>query len=269
MSFKGYFWVVFLIPFFLQGQTEKQGEWAIYFENDAYELTPQHLQLIDSIKTHALVPTDSIVLKGYASSPAAEEYNLKLSDKRAQNTKDAFPEYYTIIASGFGELDGDEARNRRVDIMVWAVYKKKLALQNNTANPTKTRKKINDYSTFEVGKKIKLEGIHFYPGRDDIRNDSKEALYELLAYLQENENIQFRLLGHVCCGKSYDPGRDGYNNRTGKNNLSEARAKRIYNFLVENGIDRKRMSARGYAFRYPTGKGAKYDRRVEIEIISK
>lgn len=149
------------------------------------------------------------------------------------------------------------------------MYQEKLAFKSNTASPTKLPEIINDYTKFEIGEKIELKGIHFYPGRDDIRNDSKIALEELLIYLKENNTITFRLLGHVCCGKSYDPGRDGYNNRTGKNNLSEARAKRIYNYLLDNGIEKRRMSARGYAYRYPTGKGDKYDRRVEIEIISK
>ncbi|QIE60416.1 OmpA family protein [Rasiella rasia] len=248
---------------------QQQGEWSLYFENDAHQLTKAHKVLIDSIKRTALVATDSIVVKGYASSPANEAYNLKLSEKRALNTKNAFPEYYTIIANGFGELQGDEAKNRRVDIMIWAVYQEKLALKNSTANPTKVPEKINDFTKMNAGEKIALAGIYFYPGRDDIRNDSYAALNELLAYLKENKSVTFRLLGHVCCGKKYEPGRDGYNNRTGKNNLSEARAKRIYNFLHENGIAKKRMSSRGYAFRYPTGKGDDFDRRVEIEIISR
>ncbi|HIB48811.1 MAG TPA: OmpA family protein [Flavobacteriaceae bacterium] len=248
---------------------QQQGEWSLYFENNAHTLTPQHHQLIDSIKKHALVPTDSIVLKGYASSPADEDYNLKLSEKRALNTKNAFPEYYTIIATGLGELEGDEAKNRRVDIMIWAVYREKMKLISQSENPTKAPEQINDFANFTIGEKFELKGIHFYPGRDDIRNDSKEALQQLLVFLKENETVTFRLLGHVCCGKKYDPGRDGYNNRTGKNNLSEARAKRIYQYLLENGIDKNRMSARGYAYRYPTGKGDKFDRRVEIEIISR
>ena len=266
LKYRIYF--IFLLPLFCIAQ-QQQGEWSIYFKNDAHILTPVHLTLIDSIKKNALVPTDSIVVKGYASSPANEDYNLKLSEKRALNTKNAFPEYYTIIASGFGELEGDEAKNRRVDIMVWAVYQEKLALKNSTANPTKVADKINDLAVVNAGEKIALEGIYFYPGRDDIRNDSYAALEELLNFLKENETIIFKLSGHVCCGKKYDPGRDGYNNRTGKNNLSEARAKRIYNYLSENGISKNRMSSRGHAYRYPTGKGDNFDRRVEIEIISK
>lgn len=261
-------YLLFLVP--LLGLCQEQGgPWSLYFENNSYTITEAQKQFIDSIQEHSLQRTDSIVLKGYASSPADSTYNLKLSEKRANAVKKQFKGYTTIIANGFGELEGDEEENRRVDIMTWPVYQEKLAFKSSTANPTKLPKKINDYTKIDAGEKIELKGIHFYPGRDDIRNDSKDALQELLAYLMENKTTTFRLLGHVCCGKSYDPGRDGYNNRTGKNNLSEARAKRIYNFLLDNGIDKKRMSARGYAYRYPTGKGDKFDRRVEIEIISR
>jgi len=56
------------------------------------------------------------------------------------------------------------------------------------------------------------------------------------------------------------------NVRTGKNDLSEARAKSVYNYLQKHGISNKRMRYIGMAYRNPTGKGDSYDRRVEIEI---
>ncbi len=261
-------YLLFILPVFGLCQ-EQGGPWSLYFENNSYKITASQKQFIDSIQQHSLQRNDSIVLKGYASSPADSTYNLKLSERRANAVKQQFKNYTTIIANGFGELEGDEDENRRVDIMTWPVYKENLAFKSSTASPTKLPEKINDYTKINIGEKIELKGIHFYPGRDDIRNDSKDALNELLEFLTENNSITFRLLGHVCCGKSHDPGRDGYNNRTGKNNLSEARAKRIYNYLLDNGIDKKRMSARGYAYRYPTGKGDEFDRRVEIEIISR
>ena len=232
---------VFLLAPLLGLCQEQGGPWSLYFENDSYTITRVQKQFIDSIQKHSLQLTDSIVLKGYASSPADSTYNLKLSERRANAVKKQFKGYTTIIANGFGELEGDEEENRRVDIMTWTVYQEKLAFTSHSASPTKLPKKINDYTNIDVGDKIEIKGIHFYPGRDDIRNDSKDALQELLAFLKENNTVTFRLLGHVCCGKSYDPGRDGYNNRTGKNNLSEARAKRIYSFLLDNGIDKKRL----------------------------
>ena len=59
------------------------------------------------------------------------------------------------------------------------------------------------------------------------------------------------------------------NNRTGKENLSEARAKVIFEYLVANGIEPQRLAYEGMAFKFPLGKDDNADRRVEIEIISK
>jgi len=70
------------------------------------------------------------------------------------------------------------------------------------------------------------------------------------------------ILGHVCCGRE-----DGQDYATGKYNLSETRAKAVYDYLIENGIDKSRLKHKGLAGKYPTGHGAKADRRVEIEII--
>ena len=118
------------------------------------------------------------------------------------------------------------------------------------------------------GDKIILEGIRFYTDRDVIMDESKDALEELLLFLETNPNIRFRLLGHICCGDWNNPVLDARNTRTGKRNLSEARAQAVRNYLVKNGIDKRRIRHLGMAYKYPTGKGDMFDRRVEIEITS-
>lgn len=113
-----------------------------------------------------------------------------------------------------------------------------------------------------------LEGIRFYSDRDVIMDESKQALEELLAFLHENPTVRFKLIGHICCGDWENPGRDLKNIRTGKRNLSEARAQSLRNYLVKKGIDKHRIRYIGMAYRFPTGKGPQFDRRVEIEITS-
>ena len=124
MHFKSSTYLLFILPFlgFCQDQG---GPWSLYFENDSYRITISQKTFIDSIQEYSLQLTDSIVLKGYASSPADSTYNLKLSERRANSVKKQFQGYTTIIANGFGELEGDEDENRRVDIMTWPVYQEK------------------------------------------------------------------------------------------------------------------------------------------------
>jgi outer membrane protein OmpA-like peptidoglycan-associated protein len=99
-------------------------------------------------------------------------------------------------------------------------------------------------------------------------NESKKSLKKLLTFLQQYPNMTFKLIGHICCGDPDNPGIDFTNLRTGKKNLSEARAQYVYNYLIKKGINKNRMSYKGMAFRQPLGRRSTNDRRVEIEIIS-
>ena len=54
----------------------------------------------------------------------------------------------------------------------------------------------------------------------------------------------------------------------GKRNLSFARARYIYEYLMKNGVAKKRMKYIGLKHKYPLGGDPKFDRRVEIEITN-
>ena len=56
--------------------------------------------------------------------------------------------------------------------------------------------------------------------------------------------------------------------KTNKKNLSIARAKFVYDFLLEKGISKERMSYEGLAHKFPLGGSEDKDRRVEILILS-
>ena len=67
----------------------------------------------------------------------------------------------------------------------------------------------------------------------------------------------------MCCTANE---RDAVDRGTGKRNLSLARARYIFNYLIKNGIAKKRMKYMGLKHKYPLGGDPKFDRRVEIEI---
>jgi outer membrane protein OmpA-like peptidoglycan-associated protein len=88
-------------------------------------------------------------------------------------------------------------------------------------------------------------------------------LDSLVTTLKEKPAYEIIIYGHICC---HPPGQDGQDISTGIFNLSVARAKVIYDYLIEHGIEAGRLSYKGLKADYPTGKGEKYDRRVEIQI---
>ena len=245
-------------------------KFSLFYANDKYELTEAHFELLDSlIKIEDKEPFD-IHIKGYTNSVGGENYNLELSRKRAENVKAALREFTIISSNGYGELGSEEANNRRVDVFIHLK-------EDHIAQPGEIVEKPILQTTDEPklnllkptkGDKIILEGIQFYSDRDVIMDESKESLETLLSFLIENPSVRFKLIGHICCGDFNNPGKDLKNVRTGKNNLSEARAQAVHNYLVKNGIDKKRIRYIGMAYRFPTGKGDTFDRRVEIEITS-
>lgn len=111
---------------------------------------------------------------------------------------------------------------------------------------------------------ILLPNILFEGGTSKILKDSFKTLELLASVMKEKPSLKIKILGHVCCAPK---GRDGLNEESGRRNLSSARARSVYNFLIRFGIDKKRLKYKGMKANYKTGKGAHFDRRVEIIIL--
>ncbi|MEZ4875595.1 MAG: OmpA family protein [Flavobacteriaceae bacterium] len=247
---------------------ETDTKFSLFYGNDEFELTTTHHILLDSLKSIGDKSLYDIHIKGYTNSVGEETYNLELSRKRAENVKKELREFTIISTQGYGELDGENANNRRVDILIHLKTSHIPVDGEIVEQPQEERAQpsIVNLNSPKKGDKVTLEGIMFYPDRDVIMDESIKALQELIAFLEKHPNVRFKLIGHICCGDKTNPYRDLKNVRTGKDDLSEARARSVYNYLSKNGIDKRRMRYIGMAYRNPTGKGDEFDRRVEIEI---
>jgi outer membrane protein OmpA-like peptidoglycan-associated protein len=237
---------------------------SLYFKNNVSKVNARHLQKIDSILTQTL-PITSLKINGYANSLASFDYNLKLSEQRALNVARAFSDSIKIQIQGLGEVDALSAAFRRADIII---TREIPVIVEKTDLPEATLE--SEMETAESGDIVTLEGMNFYPGVDIIRESSVPVANELVLFMTENPSVKIKINGHVCCGKYGKPSKvDGMNNRTRKKNLSEARAKAVYDFLIAQGIAKDRMTFEGLAFKFPLGKTDDEDRRVEVEILSK
>ncbi|WP_415375614.1 OmpA family protein [Patiriisocius sp. Uisw_017] len=252
----------------LLGQEDEQ-KFTLYFDNDVSELNAAHLAIIDSIKFSEEKHELDVHIKGYTNAVGDFLYNVHLSEKRAKNVQSLLREFTIISSKGYGELASDAASNRRVDILVH--HKKdhiatldEIVILPKISTPVAT--KINRNTQFKIGDKLTLEGIMFYKDRDVIMDESRDALDNLVAFLEKNTNVKFKLIGHICCGHPSNPATDLLNKRTGRRNLSEARAKSVYSYLAKKGIKKHRMRYIGMAYKQPKGKDNILDRRVEIEI---
>ena len=118
--------------------------------------------------------------------------------------------------------------NRKVEIEVEYYIPEK----EKAKNVEDDRKKPITLSELRVGDKIVLDK---YCLEQDIVMFLKNQYRFLKRWLtlRDKNTIYFTIKGHVCC-TAY--GRDAVDRGTGKRNLSFARARYIYEYLMKNGI---------------------------------
>ena len=103
----------------------------------------------------------------------------------------------------------------------------------------------------------------FITGYSYLTMGSKRVLDNVAETLKK-ESFSFVIQGHVCCTEGES---DAVDRKTNKKNLSIARAKFVYDFLLGKGISKERMSYEGLAHKFPLGGSEDKDRRVEILIL--
>lgn len=244
-------------------------QFNIYFAHDQYSLEAEQRTLLDSLLALPDKERYDIHINGFTNDIGSAQYNLELSRKRAEHVKKLMRTFTIISSIGKGELGGEDAANRRVEI-IFHPKSMHVAVAGEIIEPPLYSLPVIDLSQRftmpKVGEKIALDGILFYPDQDVIMDQSKEVLEQLVSLLNAHRGLKFKIMGHICCGDPERPGMDVINTRTGQQDLSYARARSVYLYLLKKGIDRKRMRFMGMAYRFPTGQGDEFDRRVEIEI---
>ena len=110
---------------------------------------------------------------------------------------------------------------------------------------------------------LHLDNILFKTGYSKLLPESKPTLESIAQALLERKDIYFTIQGHVCCTQN---SRDAIDRQTKKRNLSVARAKFIYDYLVKKGVNKRRMKYVGMRRKFPLGGEPKFDRRVEILV---
>ena len=248
---------------------DKELQFNIYFDHDKYDLKPEQQTRLDSLITLPDKDRYDIHINGFTNEIGSAKYNLELSRKRAEHVKQLMRSFTIISSIGQGELGGESATNRRVEI-IFHPKSMHIAMEGEIVEPPIIAQPMIDlgqrFSMPEVGERIALDGILFYPDQDVIMDQSKEVLEQLVSLLNAHRGLKFKIMGHICCGDPERPAMDVINTRTGQQDLSYARARSVYLYLLKKGISRKRMRFMGMAYRFPRGLGDEFDRRVEIEI---
>ena len=118
------------------------------------------------------------------------------------------------------------------------------------------------------GTKIIIDDIYFYGNMSRFLPTSTPALKQLYDFLKENLDVKIEVQGHVN-GNINASQLD----KLSYQSLSNDRAKAVENYLIENGIDKKRITSKGLSDKfmlYPIPKSeieSQKNRRVEIIVV--
>ncbi|MDF2438578.1 MAG: OmpA family protein [Bacteroidota bacterium] len=250
---------------------------TIYFDSGKSDIKSSESRWFDSVSSIIIASNYFIKISAYCDADGSESSNLILARARGWAARELFTDRLKsdlglqVYVVGEAEPVGDnsttkgKAANRRIDIMI--DYK---AVPNETPpietiktpqpqNPVISENETDFKSAkLEVGETLILKNLNFEGGTPILLAQSEPVLKDLLKFMQDNPTLEIEIGGHVCCGPDYE--------------LSVLRAKKVYNYLKNYGVDPKRMSYKGYSFDKPiaseqTEEGRTANRRVEITIL--
>ncbi len=113
----------------------------------------------------------------------------------------------------------------------------------------------------EKGEVVRLNNIFFETAKAELRPESFAELDRVVKLLNDNPSMEIAIGGHT----------DNVGTAAVNNELSQARAQAVANYLVSKGINVKRLRVKGYGDTKPvasndTDAGRQQNRRVEFTI---
>jgi len=254
----------------------------VYFETDKYDIPiTEENRLLLFISTLADMDIESISIFGFCDDRGASDYNLILSQQRADAIKAIFSnneisESLISNVDGKGEIllkivdEKDVLKIRGLNRKVEIIVKPKppiveIVEEKTDVKQPEKKKDVPEIikGDLKIGDKIVFENILFKTGYSTVMPESKKILENIAKSLVERKDIYFTIQGHVCCTQY---SRDAVDRKTKQRNLSVARAKYVYDYFAKKGVDKKRMKYAGLRRLFPLGGDPKLDRRVEILI---
>jgi OOP family OmpA-OmpF porin len=228
----------------------------VQFDIDKYDVKPQYRddigRVAEFMKKH---PEATAVIEGHTDYVGTEEYNLALSQRRADSVMKYLVDNFGVdqsrlSAKGYGKTrpiadnttEEGRIKNRRIDAIIDCVMEKDFV-----PPPERLCFPLN---------------IEFDTGKADIRAKYRDRLAGVANFMKQYPTTNAVIEGHTD-----DVGGAAYNLK-----LSQMRAESVMQYLIGNfGIEPSRLSAKGYGdtrrIDYnSTAAGRQHNRRVEAIV---
>lgn len=254
--------VLLLFSVTLSGQEQLE----VFFDFNRSEINEASKQKLD-VWMHDSPAVEVTKIYGFCDWKGTNLYNDTLSIKRVNEVYKFLMQHNIAVLEnyeirGFGE-DFKQSKIQSENRKVIIYYQKKQVVTPTIPESDKEKSLDEKVKEAKVGDILVLQNIYFKNRSPVIVPKSKPVLYELLCILEENPKLKIQIQGHICCQLVSD-----------FEDISTARARAVYNFLVQNKISRKRLSYKGFGVTKPihpipekTEQEADENRRVEIMIV--
>jgi outer membrane protein OmpA-like peptidoglycan-associated protein len=252
--------VFFLVIGKAQSLTVKH---EVFFSNNSHTLENSQQQKLDKFVKENLknkkLEISEVHIHGHCDRKGSHQLNDTLSLKRSQEVASFLQasgiDMTIVQKKGFGKRQAsyplsNDTLNRRVELIV--VYDS-VALKKQATS---------SISTAQVGENITFQHIQFYPGTANPLPQVHKTIDSLALQLLAHPTIEIEIQGHICCDTN------------DVEDLSTRRAFYVYEFLVNNGVDKGRLTYKGYGRSRPltnesTPELQQENRRVEIKILNR
>ncbi len=239
-----------------------QNKFTVYFDTDSYQLNSLELNRLDGFLKNKELKFNKVI--GFCDYRATNGYNDTLALNRANyvyHIIEKVTDQKQIEIESKGEnftQNSDLKLNRKVEIFYEELVTEKIL-------PKEDKKDLSQQvSTAKVGDKLILKNLHFYNRSGIFVPESRPVLEELLKIMLANPNLKIEIQGHICCQIGTDV-----------EDTAKVRALAVYNYLINNGINKNRLSYKSFGSSKPihiipenNEDERNENRRVEIQIIA-
>lgn len=202
-------------------------------------------------------PEKSIIVKGTVTKENSNEAIGSKLEFRNLTTNRIVGIAYSDSISGFYQIVLPQSSKYGVNTVAEGYYSisKTLVFDSTSSNSIQLDLIMKP---IKIGQTYELSNIFFEFGKSELNEQSNSELQRLIKFLNTNKTTEIKIFGYT----------DEIGNELNNMKLSEARAKSVYDYLINNGINKNRLTYEGKGEIKSNKIGKLEDsRKVEFKII--
>ncbi|MDX1446929.1 OmpA family protein [Lishizhenia sp.] len=223
-------------------------------------------------------PELKVEIGGYTDNSGSYSKNVQISAQRAKFVYNWLLrqgiDQSRISYKGYGpkkplysnRYKSTRAGNRRIEVKVLEKKVDNMDVLVDQGDEEVVVRRRDSLESMKIGESMVLSGVNFEPNQVVLTDSSKMYLDSLIVKIKAMQGNGFKVeIG-------------GHTDKSGLEELnillSQQRAEAVYNYLIEQGVNAKYISWKGYGSENPIESnkyqwGRELNRRVEITLLSK